>query len=62
LLLAAALLFVAPAKGVTAKTTRVSVGSSEVEANVGSLSHPSISSTGRYVAFDSDATNLYPTT
>lgn len=38
-------------------TQRVSVGAGGVQAN-GSSSSPSISSTGRYVAFDSDATNL----
>jgi len=41
----------------TATTTRVSVGAGGVEAN-GDSSVPSISSDGRYVAFESVATNL----
>ena len=53
LLLAAALLFAAPALGVTAKTTRVSVSSSEAEGDGGSFAHPSISATGRFIAFES---------
>jgi Tol biopolymer transport system component len=40
-------------------TERVSVSSAEAEGNDGS-SYPSISADGRYVAFDSDATNLVP--
>jgi Tol biopolymer transport system component len=42
---------------VTKKTTRVSVGSAGTEAS-GSSSSPSISATGRYVAFDSIADDL----
>ena len=41
----------------THRTERVSVDSSGTQANAGSFS-PSISSEGRYVAFDSSATNL----
>lgn len=40
-------------------TTRVSVSSNEVQGNGGSH-NPSISETGRYVVFDSEATNLVP--
>jgi Tol biopolymer transport system component len=43
----------------TGKTTRVSVSSAEVEGNFGSLSEPpSISNDGRFVAFESSASNL----
>lgn len=40
-------------------TTRVSVSSSEVQSN-NSSSDPSLSASGRYVVFESDATNLVP--
>jgi uncharacterized repeat protein (TIGR01451 family) len=43
----------------TGETTRVSVASDGTEANYGSH-YPSISADGRYVAFDSDASNLVP--
>ena len=43
----------------TGVTERVSVGSTGTEGN-GECSYPSISADGRYVAFDSDATNLVP--
>lgn len=43
----------------TGLTTRVSVSSYGAQANGGSI-RPSISADGRYVAFDSDATNLVP--
>jgi cysteine-rich repeat protein len=43
---------------VTGLTERVSVASDGSEANARSLSAPSISADGRYVAFQSDATNL----
>jgi Tol biopolymer transport system component len=43
----------------TGKTTRVSVSSAEAEGNFGSLSEPpSISNDGRFVAFESSASNL----
>jgi len=41
-------------------TERVSVSSSEAEANGQSLTNPSISADGRYVAFHSAASNLVP--
>lgn len=41
-------------------TERVSVDSSEAQANGRSLTHPSISADGRYVAFHSEASNLVP--
>jgi Tol biopolymer transport system component len=41
------------------QTSRVSVNSSETEAD-GPSNNPSISSDGRYVAFESEATNLVP--
>ncbi len=44
---------------VTRKTLRVSVTSDGEQAN-GASRHPSISADGRYVAFESDATNLGP--
>lgn len=43
----------------TGTTTRASVDSSGIEGNAGSLK-PSLSGDGRYVAFESDATNLVP--
>jgi Tol biopolymer transport system component len=43
----------------TSTTTRVSLNDSEVQGNQGSL-FPSISADGRYVAFQSNATNLRP--
>ena len=60
LLLWAALLFVASANGATAETTRVSVSSSEVEGDLTAGLHQAISSTGRFIAFESQATNLVP--
>jgi Tol biopolymer transport system component len=60
LLLTAALLFVAPAQGVTAKTTRASVSSSEVEGDNNSFAPVAISATGRFTAFESFASNLVP--
>jgi Tol biopolymer transport system component len=42
----------------TGETTRVSVGTGGTEATGGPSSHPSISADGRYVAFQSDASNL----
>ena len=53
MLLTAALLFAAPARGVTAKTTRVSVSSSEVEGDNNSFAPVAISATGRFTAFES---------
>jgi Tol biopolymer transport system component len=44
---------------VTGETTRVSVDSSGAQANGGSY-YPAISDDGRYVAFQSDASNLVP--
>ena len=41
----------------TSETTRISVSSSGAQGNGGS-SNPSISSDGRYIAFESDASNL----
>ena len=43
---------------VAGTTTRVSVDSAGNQANDASFSNPAISADGRYVAFDSDATNL----
>jgi hypothetical protein len=43
----------------TAKTTRVNVGPAAVEAN-GASTYASISANGRWVAFESEATNLVP--
>ena len=43
---------------VTGTTERVSVATGGAEANGGSSDYPSISAKGRYVAFDSEATNL----
>src|SRR5262245_36191 len=60
LLLAAALLFVAPARGVTAETSRVSVSSSDVEGDNDSFAPISMSATGRFIAFESSASNLVP--
>lgn len=45
--------------GCAGKTTRVSITSSEVEGNAASFSS-SVSGDGRYVAFDSTASNLVP--
>ena len=45
--------------GCTGKTTRISVNSSEVEANAASFAS-SVSGDGRYIAFDSIASNLVP--
>jgi len=42
----------------TGQTARVSVASDGSQGNNGSYSRPSISADGRYVAFDSDASNL----
>src|SRR5438552_221894 len=50
-------LAVPAAAGPVAKTRRVSVSSSGAEAN-GDSFHSSISANGRFVAFDSEATNL----
>jgi len=44
----------------TGQTTRVSVASDGTQANGASLGFPSISADGRYVTFQSDATNLVP--
>jgi Tol biopolymer transport system component len=41
-------------------TTRVSVSSDGIQGNGGSFTRPSISADGRYVAFDSGASNLVP--
>jgi len=57
---AAALVCAASAAAVTAKTTRVSVNSSEQPANNNSGSYGTISLTGRFVVFDSQATTLVP--
>ena len=45
---------------VTHETTRVSVSSAGVAGNVGSSGYVSFSADGRFVAFESDATNLVP--
>jgi hypothetical protein len=47
-----------PAQGATPKTTRVSVSSDGTQAGAGGSHGPSISTTGRFVAFSSGATNL----
>ncbi len=56
--LLALLVFWPPTAAVAGEITRVSVDSAGVEANLGSLGRPSISSDGRFVAFASDASNL----
>jgi Tol biopolymer transport system component len=58
LLLWAALLFVGPAWGASAKTTRVTVNSNERQGNDNSFGPAAISSNGRYIAFESFASNL----
>jgi cold shock CspA family protein len=45
---------------VTGATSRVSVDSAGAQANGGSLEYPSISADGRFVAFESGASNLVP--
>ncbi|QQR76161.1 MAG: PD40 domain-containing protein [Holophagales bacterium] len=57
-ILLALLAFWPPTAAVAGEITRVSVDSAGVEANLGSLGRPSISSDGRFVAFASDASNL----
>ena len=58
LLLWAALLFVGPAWGASAKTTRVTVNSNERQGNDNSFGPAAISLNGRYIAFESFASNL----
>lgn len=41
-------------------TTRISVSSTGAQANSDSLSRPAVGADGRYVAFDTDASNLVP--
>ena len=55
-----ALVVCLPALGATPKTKRVSVRSNGTEAVGGESYRPSISGSGRLVAFQSDATNLVP--
>ena len=47
-----------PAQGATPKTKRVSVRSNGAEVEGGNSLAPSISATGRFVSFESDATNV----